>query len=103
MLTFAYLCFTDGDSTPVQVSKPAATKAPAAPAKAREVPGSKPPAARDNKSRGANTGRGGARNAAKGDRQPQDSITPTDPDSGFEGERRGQSSKFDRWQGRCSL
>lgn len=96
-----FASFTDDGETPRQVAAPKAAPA-AAPKAAREVPGSKTPAnnSNNNKTDSANRGgragyynRGGPRNVLKGEGKTKPAtdaeVTTVDPESGFEGERRG--------------
>ncbi len=76
-------------------AKPAAAAATAA-AAPREIPGSKPPRGRGGDAaaaRGTRGGqyysRGGPRNVIKGEGQAAE-VSAVEPESGFEGERRGQ-------------
>jgi hypothetical protein len=92
---------TDDGETPKAAPAPKpTTSTPAAAPKAREVPGSKPPASGnkggDNATRGKSGyySRGGPRNVLKNNVKPAgegETIT-VDPEEGYEGERRGQSS-----------
>jgi hypothetical protein len=91
---------TEGaDAQPAVTSQPKAAAAPAkqaqAPAAAREVPGSKPKGrgAAEGAARGSRGGyysRGGPRNVLKTEGGATEAgAGAVDPDSGFEGERRG--------------
>jgi plasminogen activator inhibitor 1 RNA-binding protein len=95
---------TDDGSEPVVTSQPKPTTqakpAAAAAAAPREVPGSKPPRGRGGDAtaaRGARGGqyyaRGGPRNVIKTEGQAAEVIA-VEPETGFEGERRGQWKWF---------
>lgn len=89
----------DGEApkAPVQAKKaaPAATEAPKT---AREVPGSKAPQ-QAGRGRGGYYSRGAPRNVLKTTSDKTDAVESTDPESGFEGERRATGRNGPRGQG----
>ncbi|KAJ9107931.1 hypothetical protein QFC19_002674 [Naganishia cerealis] len=76
----------DGSEAPA-VKAPAQPKKAEAPKPAREVPGSKAPQ-QASRGRGGYYSRGAPRNVLKTSAEKTDAVEATDPESGFEGERR---------------
>ncbi|KAJ9121652.1 hypothetical protein QFC22_002272 [Naganishia vaughanmartiniae] len=91
----------DGEApkAPVQAKKAATTATSEAPKTARDVPGSKAPQQASRGGRGGYYSRGGPRNVLKSSADKTEAAEATDPESGFEGERRAPGRNGPRGHG----
>lgn len=87
----------DGSEAPA-VKTPVPAKKAEAPKPAREVPGSKAPQ-QANRGRGGYYSRGAPRNVLKSNSDKTADVEATDPESGFEGERRAPGRNGPRGHG----